>query len=116
MPRAIHMLDRAVDLVRFGVENDVELVYPLFAKPWNYATPEPAVLAAAWRAILEMLLDMDCEIVEDGVLRFALQNGREIEISDEWRDVWCLMIHTPTLDDMRSTCSTDSSPDCFFDL
>jgi hypothetical protein len=35
-----------------------------------------------------------------------LPDGREIEVTDEWADVWCFLVREPFVDDMRSEADT----------
>ena len=44
-----------------------------------------------------------------GALVFALPDGREVEITDEWADVWCFLLRGPFVDDMRSEADTIGS-------
>lgn len=112
MPASIELLDRAGPFVRLGMRHGLEMVYPLFAKPWTFVSPDGGVLSQACKAIVEMLVDADC--VADGYLQFTLPDGRKVEITDELSDVWCLMLHTDATDDTRSAGDTDEEP--FFDV
>ena len=108
-PRALAMIDRASPFVRLAVWGEMGTVFPLLHRRPQSRLEAPWRLSAAWRAVVEMMLGVDCVVVEP--LVFALPDGREVEITDEWADVWCFLLRGPFVDDVRSEADTIGSDD-----
>ena len=106
-PRTLAMIDRAAPFVRLAVWGEIGTVFPLLhLRPQSRVEP-PWRLSAAWQAIVEMMLGVDCVVVDP--LVYLLPDSREVEITDEWADVWCFPLRGPFVDDMRSEADTIGS-------
>ena len=106
-PRTLVMIDRAAPFVRLAVWGEIGTVFPLLHRRPQSRVELPWRLSAAWQAIVEMMLGVDCVVVDP--LVYLLPDGREVEITDEWADVWCFLLRGPFVDDMRSEADTIGS-------
>ena len=106
-PRTLVMIDRAAPFVRLAVWGEMGTVFPLLHRRPQGRVEPPWRLSAAWQAIVEMMLGVECVVVDP--LVYLLPDGREVEITDEWADVWCFLLRGPFVDDMRSEADTIGS-------
>ena len=106
-PRTLVMIDRAAPFVRLAVWGEIGTVFPLLHRRPQSRVEPPWRLSAAWQAIVEMMLGVECVVLDP--LVYLLPDGREVEITDEWADVWCFLLRGPFVDDMRSEADTIGS-------
>lgn len=84
----------------FGVEHEVTLFFPLFAKRgvWEFSSDHnrPCLLRAFWRLVLEYLfhLTLDRDAVGEFVPHTLVYsyNGHDFEVTDEWGQEWYVVV------------------------